>query len=141
MADRRDPRECLKQFGGCPFDRNQPANKPCGGTIWESCSQPAARTRQSTIQELTQGILRVHLLRLPREKPIHCADEQPILDLDDRQLACPVDQIAPWIIQLAHAGWLALQGRIEVGTVVAIVEIGRAVQQECRDRSRMPSSA
>eukprot|EP00456_Euglypha_rotunda_P018780 TRINITY_DN16782_c0_g1_i3.p1 TRINITY_DN16782_c0_g1~~TRINITY_DN16782_c0_g1_i3.p1 ORF type:complete len:136 (-),score=32.09 TRINITY_DN16782_c0_g1_i3:10-417(-) len=44
--------------------------------------------------------------------------------------------------------WTLLSAGIALGTSIAIIcigilfqEIGRAVQQECRDRSRMPSSA
>eukprot|EP00456_Euglypha_rotunda_P063713 TRINITY_DN5397_c0_g1_i6.p1 TRINITY_DN5397_c0_g1~~TRINITY_DN5397_c0_g1_i6.p1 ORF type:complete len:281 (+),score=17.22 TRINITY_DN5397_c0_g1_i6:132-974(+) len=37
--------------------------------------------------------------------------------------------------------WLTIRLSLLGGTVVLISEIGRAVQQECRDRSRMPSSA
>src|SRR5438093_4450818 len=35
----------------------------------------------------------------------------------------------------------AMDGLIRVRNIRALNEIGRAVQQECRDRSRMPSSA
>eukprot|EP00456_Euglypha_rotunda_P029718 TRINITY_DN23242_c0_g1_i5.p1 TRINITY_DN23242_c0_g1~~TRINITY_DN23242_c0_g1_i5.p1 ORF type:complete len:124 (+),score=39.83 TRINITY_DN23242_c0_g1_i5:98-469(+) len=40
-----------------------------------------------------------------------------------------------------YAGLLEENKKITMTTVADIAEIGRAVQQECRDRSRMPSSA
>src|SRR5258708_6910160 len=41
---------------------------------------------------------------------------------------------------MAKAGKGLLEGTLQAGTS-AVSDIGRAVQQECRDRSRMPSSA
>eukprot|EP00456_Euglypha_rotunda_P068699 TRINITY_DN6009_c0_g1_i1.p1 TRINITY_DN6009_c0_g1~~TRINITY_DN6009_c0_g1_i1.p1 ORF type:complete len:578 (-),score=101.70 TRINITY_DN6009_c0_g1_i1:36-1769(-) len=48
----------------------------------------------------------------------------------------------PKVALAVQRRWRGFQGRTEFQKLqLAITEIGRAVQQECRDRSRMPSSA
>eukprot|EP00456_Euglypha_rotunda_P051807 TRINITY_DN41814_c0_g2_i1.p2 TRINITY_DN41814_c0_g2~~TRINITY_DN41814_c0_g2_i1.p2 ORF type:complete len:120 (+),score=21.50 TRINITY_DN41814_c0_g2_i1:137-496(+) len=73
----------------------------------------------------------------------HMAIDNALRALDIDLPACP--QILVQLSLLMHdedANLQSIGGLIETDMALAsAVEIGRAVQQECRDRSRMPSSA
>eukprot|EP00456_Euglypha_rotunda_P031682 TRINITY_DN24634_c0_g1_i2.p1 TRINITY_DN24634_c0_g1~~TRINITY_DN24634_c0_g1_i2.p1 ORF type:complete len:153 (+),score=19.07 TRINITY_DN24634_c0_g1_i2:12-470(+) len=100
---------------------------------------------------------RVVLHRLDRES-VHVTRDDIIVAGQDRGHflrpdfggACPKAlHPAEFIIEFRAGLWIAV-GQVDAGDahalhirfqITTMFEIGRAVQQECRDRSRMPSSA
>eukprot|EP00456_Euglypha_rotunda_P063154 TRINITY_DN53364_c0_g1_i3.p1 TRINITY_DN53364_c0_g1~~TRINITY_DN53364_c0_g1_i3.p1 ORF type:complete len:108 (-),score=16.57 TRINITY_DN53364_c0_g1_i3:10-333(-) len=56
-------------------------------------------------------------------------------------LSSPLEAVAPTIAKRVLVIHYSQTGQLGSVATCTAIEIGRAVQQECRDRSRMPSSA